>query len=157
MAMQSDELEKLLRRAFEAEPVPDFERTWQLARSELENSTRHGFARRRILIPTAAVGAVAAVAIAVISSTTDVKEKTAPIAAERQADSASQLLSELEDPDLTIASLDGIDTDWNPQWAEDSEKDETGDEQKVEITRNTLGDGMFMSPTDFLLDLEIPQ
>lgn len=157
MAVAPDDLDKLLKKAFEAEPVPDFDETWRSAKAKLKTGKRDRISSRLVWISAAAVGAAAVAAVVLNLPEEGLGEDDRPAVATRRGGDVLQLLSGLEDPEIKIITLDEFDTDWSAEDSAQGKEDNTDSEQEAEITSNTLGQGMFESPTDFLLDFKIPE
>ncbi len=151
--MPKDELKALLQAARHSEPVPEFDATWQQARSM---GARQGAGRvswRLVLVP------VAAAAVLVLGLTLSLAPESAPTAVETAPVGPRQPTVATRDMPRLPGAYDeqGLGSEWDLDWpGEDSEETADTGESVVAYSENRPGNSLYESETDFLLEIEIP-
>ncbi len=160
--MTTDDLDRMLKEAHRAEKVPDFEETWRRAEMLAAARKQERFSWRPILVPATAFCAIAAIILAVFALAPGV-EQPAPEPLELAGSgTASTTLADLSDIEPWTASLDGLGTEWNYDEVfiididEENNDEEETDEVALTLMNNIPGESVYESPTDFLLNLEMP-
>ncbi|MCP4673949.1 MAG: hypothetical protein GY854_00200 [Deltaproteobacteria bacterium] len=159
--MTTDDLDKMLTETYRAESTPDFEETWRSAELLAAKRKQERFSWRPILVSAAALGAIVAIVLAVFAFTPET-ENGIQSPSELTRGDVSRTLAELTDIEPWTASLDGLGTEWSYDEVfivdiDDEENNkEDSDEVALTLLNNIPGESVYESPTDFLLNLEIP-
>jgi len=160
--MTTDDLDRMLTETYRAEKVPDFEKTWRRAEMLATTRKQERFSWRPIFVPAAALCAVAAIVLAVFALTPEVENGIQAPSESVRSGAASRALADLTDIEPWTASLDGLGTEWSYDevFIVDIDNEENSNENSNEVAltllNNIPGESVYESPTDFLLNLEIP-
>ncbi|MCP4199831.1 MAG: hypothetical protein GY762_22025 [Proteobacteria bacterium] len=152
--MPRDKLKNLLNKARQTEPVPDFQKVWGQAKAMELEKIKTPPPLRRVLVPIAAAAAIAVLMVVGVHVGTD---KNGQNLAVEKVQNRLEMLAHLEDIAPWTGELDGLGTEWTFELTsvQSSDGDEV-DTSVISVFDNIPGDDIYESPTDFLLDLEIP-
>jgi hypothetical protein len=155
--MPKGELETLLKKARQAEPIPGFQHLWRQAEAmqSLERKTTSPL--RRVLVPVAAAAAIALLLVAGIYIALQSNGNEQILAVQDGTLDPSERLAHLKDLEPWTGKLDGLGTEWTLELTSmESSDDDAVNTSVMVVSTNVPGDDIYESQTDFLLDLEVP-
>lgn len=157
--MKRDPIEKPLREILGNDHVPPFGKMWAQAEIAVNQKKKEAVPWGRLLVPGLALAGIGGLVLAAywMLASSNTASFRAQGMDDRVADNGT--LTELEEIQSVPSVFDGLTSDWkiDPDMGE-AKGSSPGEETEIAATTAPLGEGLaYESPTDFLLEMDIPE